>query len=83
MMDYYENPTRAESFIDILISDYGVTDQSLQRVLAAIGEGKVVVAIFPPYVPDRNGVDIGYIDSFFPFFFLHSSSHVCMCWYTQ
>lgn len=39
-MDYYENPTRAQSFIDVLINDYGVTDQSLQRVLAAIGEGK-------------------------------------------
>jgi hypothetical protein len=45
-MDNYENPTRAQSFIDILINDYGVTDQSLQRVLAAIGEGKVSVDVY-------------------------------------
>ena len=37
---YYENPSRAQSLIDILSNDYGVTDESLLRALAALGEGK-------------------------------------------
>jgi hypothetical protein len=46
---YYENPLRAQSFICILRNDYGVTDESMQRVLAAIGEGNAALfCTLPP-----------------------------------
>jgi len=39
-VNYYENPLRAQSLIDILSKDYNVTDESLLRVLAGLGEGE-------------------------------------------
>jgi len=43
-VNLYENPLRAQSLIDILSKDYNVTDESLLRVLAGLGEATALCA---------------------------------------